>query len=200
MGLWPAEATLSRVNPLRQAVIRLGAQPWLPRLAPVIVPADKALFQLTRGRMGLMSVTGLLHVTLTVVGRRSGRLRSVPLLGVPYGSGWLVAGSNWGEEAPPAWAANLVVAKRCVITHRGWDTPMAARVAQGAEREDLWSVMLRTWPNWAQYAERANREIPVFVLTPCGPPVRHERSAFEATLGIPAGDTGSSPTDGIRQA
>lgn len=188
------------MNPLRRAVIRLGAQPWLPRLAPVIVPADNALFRLTRGRVGLMSVTGLLHLTLTVVGRRSGQPRSVPLLGVPYGSGWLVAGSNWGQEAPPAWAANLVAARRCVITHRGWDTPMAARVAQGAERDALWSVMLRTWPNWAQYAERANREIQVFILTPCGSPMRHERSAPEATLGIPSGNTGSSPRDGIRQA
>jgi hypothetical protein len=26
--------------------------------------------------------------------------------------------------------------------------------------------MLRTWPNYAKYAERTDREIPVFVLEP----------------------------------
>jgi len=36
----------------------------------------------------------------------------------------------------------------------------------GAEREELWEVMVRTWPNYARYAERTDRTIPVFYLDP----------------------------------
>ena len=166
---------LGRVNPLRRAAIRLGSSTWLPRLAPVVVRLDTGLYRVTGGRLALMSVTGLPDLTLTVLGRRTGRPRSVPLLGVPHGSGWLVAGSNWGGDQIPAWAINLEAAGTAVVTRRGRDTPMSARRVQGSERDELWAVMLRTWPNFARYAGRTTREIPVFVLTPSGPTTRHRR-------------------------
>ncbi len=39
------------------------------------------------------------------------------------------------------------------------------REATGAERAELWQVMLRTWPNFGRYEERTDRVIPVFQLT-----------------------------------
>ena len=38
----------------------------------------------------------------------------------------------------------------------------------GQERARLWQVMNRTWPNFDKYAERTDRLIPVFELTPTG--------------------------------
>ncbi len=144
-------------------------------MAPAVVRLDKGLYRLSGGRVALMSMTGLPDLTLTVVGRRSGQPRSVPLLGVPHGTGWLVAGSNWGGDAMPAWATNLEAAGEAIVTRRGRDTPMSAWRAHGSERDELWAVMLRTWPNFARYAERTTREIPVFVLTPSGSSVPHRR-------------------------
>ncbi|MFL6156156.1 MAG: nitroreductase family deazaflavin-dependent oxidoreductase, partial [Marmoricola sp.] len=34
------------------------------------------------------------------------------------------------------------------------------------ERDQVWAHMLRTWPNFAKYAERTDRVIPVFLLAP----------------------------------
>jgi hypothetical protein len=50
------------------------------------------------------------------------------------------------------------------VTFRGVDTTVVPRRAEGAERDALWQTMLDTWPNFARNAERAHREIPVFVL------------------------------------
>ena len=44
--------------------------------------------------------------------------------------------------------------------------PEQLELAPGAERDELWAVMVRTWPNFATYEARTDRRIPVFVLTP----------------------------------
>jgi deazaflavin-dependent oxidoreductase (nitroreductase family) len=146
--------------------IKLGAQPWLPRFARLIVGMDKLLQRLTRGRIDLLTFAGLPEILLQVPGRKTGVLRSTPLLCVPHGGGWLVAGTNWGAPEPPAWVANLVAADEPLVTFKGRTVAAEARLLAGPEREEKWAMMLETWPNYAKYAERTDRELPVFWLTP----------------------------------
>jgi hypothetical protein len=40
------------------------------------------------------------------------------------------------------------------------------RELTGDEREAAWKHMLKTWPNYAKYAERTDRTIPVFLMEP----------------------------------
>ena len=47
--------------------------------------------------------TGLPLITLTTTGAKSGRPRSVPLVGVPYGERLILIASNWGQAKHPAW-------------------------------------------------------------------------------------------------
>jgi deazaflavin-dependent oxidoreductase (nitroreductase family) len=154
------------MNPLRPIALALGAQPWLPTYSKFIVGLDRSIQGVSRGRLTLLMAAGLPEIMLSVVGRKSGIIRTTPLLCVPYGGGWLVAGSNWGGATPPAWVANLAAAGEATITWKGADHAVTARRVEGEERAELWSVMLRTWPNYAKYAERTEREIPVFWLMP----------------------------------
>lgn len=154
------------MNPFRWLAIRLGGQAWLPRFAPFIVGLDRWIQRVTRGRITLLTLTGLPELMLTVAGRKSGLPRSTPLLCVPHEGDWLVAGSNWGQPKPPVWVGNLSAAAEARVSFHGHETIVVPRLAQGAERAELWSVMLRTWPNYAKYAQRTDREIPVFRLTP----------------------------------
>lgn len=154
------------MNPMRWLALRLGAQPWLPRFARLIVGVDLTLQRLTRGRLDLLTFAGLPELLLQVPGRRSGILRSTPLLCVPYGAGWLVAGSNWGAPTPPAWVGNLLAAAEPLVTVGGRTVAADARLLTGPEREEAWAVMLETWPNYEKYAARTGRELPVFWLTP----------------------------------
>ena len=154
------------MNPMRRLAILLGRQPWLPRFTRQIVALDHLLRRLTRGRVTLLTFAGLPELFLTVPGRRTGIPRTTPLLCVPHEGGWLVAGSNWGAPQPPAWVGNLRAASQATVEFRGRETVTTARPVEGEERARVWQVMLATWPNYAKYAERTDREIPVFFLAP----------------------------------
>lgn len=154
------------MNPLRPVAIRIGRISWLPRYLRQIVAVDKAVHRVTGGRFGLLDLAGLPHLMLTVPGRRTGIARTTPLLCVPHEGAFLVAGSNWGAPTLPAWVHNLRAHPEALVHHRGRDVEVVAREVGGPERDDLWQVMLRTWPNYASYARRTSRVIPVFELTP----------------------------------
>lgn len=154
------------MNPLTPLAIRIGRLSRLPRYLPQIVAVDKALHRVTRGRVGLLTIAGLPQLFLTVRGRRSGVPRTTPLLCVPHEGAFLVAGSNWGAPRLPVWVLNLRAHPDAEVDHRGRRVPVHAREVTGEERSRLWQVMVRTWPNYEKYAERTDRVIPVFELTP----------------------------------
>jgi deazaflavin-dependent oxidoreductase (nitroreductase family) len=154
------------MNALTPVAVWLGSLPWLPRLLPQITALDKLIQRLTRGRWSVLRIAGLPGMMLTVPGRRSGILRSTPVLCVPYGEGQLVAGSNFGGQKSPTWVLNVRAAERVRVTVDGRTHEAVARELTGEERATAWAHMLRTWPNYAKYAERTTRVIPVFWLTP----------------------------------
>ncbi len=154
------------MNPMTRIAVVVGRQPWLPRFLPQIVWLDRTLHRLSRGRVTLLTLAALPELYLTVRGRKSGRPRTTPLLYVPHDGCFLVAGSNWGGPTLPAWVLNLRAAGEAEVDVKGRLTRVRVREAQGQERAELWRLMLRTWPNYAKYAERTDRVIPVFELTP----------------------------------
>ncbi len=155
---------------LTPLAIRLGAISWLPRLLPQITAIDKFIQRLSRGRLTLLKLAGLPNLMLTVAGRKSGVPRTTPLLCVPHGAGHLVAGSNFGGAKPPVWVVNVRAAQErgepVGVRIDGVTRQAAVREVVGPEREQVWAQMIRTWPNYAKYAERTDRVIPVFLLDP----------------------------------
>ena len=151
---------------LTPVAIRLGALEWLPRFLPQITRVDRTLSRLTRGRLTLVRIAGLPSLELTVAGRKSGIPRTTPVLCVPYGEGFLVAGSNFGGPTVPVWVFNVRDAATVQIAVGGKDRTAVPRELTGDEREAAWKHMLKTWPNYAKYAERADRTIPVFLMDP----------------------------------
>ncbi|WP_235734596.1 nitroreductase family deazaflavin-dependent oxidoreductase [Nocardioides alcanivorans] len=149
---------------VRPLAVLIGGQSWLPKVNRQLVSVDKFVQRVTGGRIGLVVLAGLPGLMLTVRGAKSGIPRRTPLLCVPHFDSWLVAGSNWGHPKPPAWVGNLAAADRAVINFKGRDHAVIPREVHGDEREHMWSVMNRTWPNYAKYADRTDRTIRVFVL------------------------------------
>jgi deazaflavin-dependent oxidoreductase (nitroreductase family) len=147
---------------LRSLVRALGRRRWFARLGPVLVPADRAVARLTGGRLIALGLVPSLLLTTT--GRRSGRPRTTPLLGVPDGDAFVVIGSNWGGPRHPAWALNLLADPDATIVRKGRRFPVRAGLLTGPERERAWRSALRQWPAYQVYAERAGRELYVFRL------------------------------------
>lgn len=146
--------------------IKIGAIPWMPRFLPQLTWIDRTLSRLTGGRVTLMRLAGLPSMVLTVVGRKSGTVRSTPVLCVPYERGYLVAGSNFGGPKPPVWVLNVRSAETVTINLSGHSLTAVPRELTGDEKAAAWAHMLKTWPNYAKYQERTERVIPVFLMQP----------------------------------
>jgi deazaflavin-dependent oxidoreductase (nitroreductase family) len=142
---------------------RLGHRRWFARAGRVLVPADRLVARLTRGRVVALGLAPSLLLTTT--GRRSGRAWRTPLLYAADGDGHLVIGSNWGGPSHPAWALNLIADPEAVVQVGGRTVPVRARLLAGAERERAWQRALQVWPAYETYARRAGgRRLHVFRL------------------------------------
>ncbi|MDW5323961.1 nitroreductase/quinone reductase family protein [Plantactinospora sp. KLBMP9567] len=159
------------VSAFGRAVRRLGHSRWFAACTPVLVPVDRLVARLTRGRVVALGLVPSLLITTT--GRRSGRPRSNPLLYVPDGDAFVVTGSNWGRPEQPAWALNLLADPSATVTVEGTRIPVRARLAEGAERERLWNLLVAEWPAYRTYVRRAGgRDIRVFRLERTSSPGR----------------------------
>jgi deazaflavin-dependent oxidoreductase (nitroreductase family) len=103
----------------------------------------------------------LLHHT----GAKSGLERVNPLAYQRIGNSVAVFASKGGAPTNPDWFHNLV-ANPNVTVEIGTETHSAtARVADDEERAQIWSTQMTTFPNFAEYEEKAApRKIPVVVL------------------------------------
>ncbi|HTZ62937.1 MAG TPA: nitroreductase family deazaflavin-dependent oxidoreductase [Solirubrobacteraceae bacterium] len=102
---------------------------------------------------------------LTTQGRRSGEPRTTPLLYRSDGERWVIVASKGGAPRHPSWFENLQANPDAEIQVKADLVPVRATVAQGAERDRLWSLMTEDWPAYDDYQARTEREIPVVVLT-----------------------------------
>lgn len=143
----------------------LGSPRFLAVAQRVLPGIDVRLLRLTGGRFSLAPRRARVLV-LTTTGRRSGTLRSTPVLYTEGGSGYLVVASNWGQPHPPNWLLNLR-ADPVATVHIGRSrrAVIAAEVT-GAERAAVWAGLVRSWPLYAELAARAgDRELPVVRLS-----------------------------------
>ena len=102
----------------------------------------------------------LLHTT----GARSGVERVNPLVYLADGDRYVIFASKGGAPSHPDWYRNLVAHPEAAIELGTETVPVVARVAEGAEREPLWSRQKEVMPVFAEYEQKTSRTIPVVVL------------------------------------
>jgi deazaflavin-dependent oxidoreductase (nitroreductase family) len=122
-------------------------------------------FHTNEGRVGGMFESMpllLLHHT----GAKSGKSRINPLAYQSDDGRYVVFASKGGAPANPDWYHNLK-AQPHVKIEVGTDTlDVVASEASGEERERLYRTQAERMPQFAEYAEKTERLIPVIVLTP----------------------------------
>jgi deazaflavin-dependent oxidoreductase (nitroreductase family) len=102
---------------------------------------------------------------LSTRGRRSGELRTTPLIHRTDGERWVVVASKGGAPEHPAWFENLQAEPDATIEVKDEEIPVRASVAEGEERARLWSLMSEVWPAYDDYQAKTSRQIPVVVLS-----------------------------------
>ncbi|MFU8850580.1 nitroreductase family deazaflavin-dependent oxidoreductase [Micromonospora sp. SL1-18] len=157
------------MSALRALARRLGHQRWFAAALRPLVPADRLVGRLTKGRVVALGLVPSL--VLTTTGRRSGKPRSNPLLYVPDGDAYVVIGSNWGQRQQPSWSLNLLAQPAAEVDVGGRRIPVRAELVDGDGREPLFDRLVAEWPAYRTYVARAgDREVGVFRLVPVGEP------------------------------
>ena len=103
---------------------------------------------------------------LTTRGRKSGEPRSLPLIYGTHGESYTIIASKGGDKAHPIWYLNLEETPHCELMVGAKAVSATARVAQGAEREEIWASMVEIYPPYVDYQQATDRVIPVVVLDP----------------------------------
>ncbi|MEV7601476.1 nitroreductase family deazaflavin-dependent oxidoreductase [Kitasatospora sp. NPDC089797] len=113
--------------------------------------------------------TGLPVVVLTMRGARSGRIRKVPLMRVEHGGRYAAVASKGGDPSHPVWYFNLRADPHIELQDGPERRRMTAREVTGDEKDQWWRRAVAAYPPYAEYQEKADRVIPVFVLEPDDP-------------------------------
>jgi deazaflavin-dependent oxidoreductase (nitroreductase family) len=157
----------------------------LAGLAPLAVRAPTVLRALSAAHAELLRRTGgrvlsrwfgARVLVLETIGRRSGRLRSTPLVYLRDREDLVVVAANGGADRQPGWWLNLRSAGHAVAVIGDDRVHVRPRETAGAERDRLWSHFSSHAPI-ATYQRRTSRSLPVVVLTPVSIPVRPHRAA-----------------------
>jgi deazaflavin-dependent oxidoreductase (nitroreductase family) len=80
------------------------------------------------------------------------------------GDNLVIFASKAGAPTHPDWYHNLVANPEVTVEVGAGTVPVRARVADGDERERLWSRQIEVMPGFAEYQSKTDRTIPVVVL------------------------------------
>ncbi len=115
-------------------------------------------------RANVLARTGDPIVVITSVGARSGKLRKNPVMRVKHEGRYLAVASKGGAPEDPVWAANFRAHPEVELQDGAEKHVYTARLLEGDERADWWEHAVATWPTYASYQEKTDREIPVFLV------------------------------------
>jgi deazaflavin-dependent oxidoreductase (nitroreductase family) len=101
---------------------------------------------------------------LTTVGKKTGKLRTRPLIYGQVGDSFVLIASKGGTPEHPAWFTNLMANPDVQVQVRHDIFQAHAREAEGPERDALWAQMVEVLPQYADYQARTERRLPVVVL------------------------------------
>jgi deazaflavin-dependent oxidoreductase (nitroreductase family) len=126
--------------------------------------AHATIYEQSGGRIGAWA--GLPTLLLSVTGRKSGQVRSTPLVYFEDGDSYVVVGSDGAAKRDPQWWKNLQIDPTGSVRVGRKQFEIKATLATGTERERLWEIGTSINPMWSKYQTRTKRELPVVVLAP----------------------------------
>jgi F420H(2)-dependent quinone reductase len=113
-----------------------------------------------------IEVLGSPIVLLTLRGAKSGKLRYTPVMRVEHDGRYAVVASKGGSPTHPTWYHNIKAHPEFPLQDGTVAKDYVAREAEGTERAEWWERAVEAYPSYAEYQERTDRQIPVFVLDP----------------------------------
>jgi deazaflavin-dependent oxidoreductase (nitroreductase family) len=111
--------------------------------------------------------TGMPVIVVTSRGAKTGKVRKNPLMRVEHDGEYALVASKGGSPENPEWYHNLVAHPDEVVVQDGPEPfKVRIRAISGDEKAQWWERAVAAYPPYADYQEKTDRPIPVFVATP----------------------------------
>ena len=142
------------------------------RVIKLMAAVNVRVYKLTRGRIGGTWRVGAAWskpVPICLLehrGRRTGKLRTTPLVYLEDADRVVVVASQAGRRNHPLWFRNIEADPAVTVQIRGERRAMRARTADAEERSALWPRLVDLYSDYDSYQSWTDREIPVIVLEP----------------------------------
>jgi F420H(2)-dependent quinone reductase len=139
------------------------------RVLKTVFKAHAQLYEASDGRIGKSigpMAIGQSTLLLSVTGRKSGLIRTTPLVYFEDGDNYVVVGSDGAARRDPQWWKNLQENPQAIVRVGRDKFPVSANLATGDDRARLWQIGIRILPAWAEYQTQTERVLPIVVLTP----------------------------------
>jgi len=119
--------------------------------------------------------SGIPVIIVTMRGNKSGNVRKIALMRVEHEGEYALVASYGGAPKHPVWYYNLTAHPDEVMIQDGPEPfPVTVREVTGEERALWWKRAVEVFPNYAEYQQKTDREIPVLVAQPVGTRPRTE--------------------------
>ena len=158
-----------QAGPLHRLARRTAGTRPMARIYGVIQqPLDQLVYRLSGGSTTATSWLAGVEITmLTTTGAKTGRRRTLPVLGLPDGEDTILIASNFGRPHNPAWYYNLRANPNATIARNGMSRKVIACELSGSDREVGYRRGEEIFPGFTQYRRWAvHRQIPVLRLKP----------------------------------
>ncbi|RJQ78248.1 nitroreductase family deazaflavin-dependent oxidoreductase [Pseudonocardiaceae bacterium YIM PH 21723] len=121
---------------------------------------------LETGTTESVDIYGMPVVLMTLRGAKSGKLRYTPVMRVEHNGSYAIVASKGGAPEHPSWYYNIKAHPEFPLQDGTVTKDYVAREVDGAERAEWWERAVKAFPNYAEYQEKTDRKIPVFVIDP----------------------------------
>jgi len=146
--------------------------PLVPKVLKYGAAANVWVYRRTNGRVmgrwriGSAFPRGVPICLLSHTGRKTGQVRTTPLLFLPDGERVVVVASQGGLPDDPQWYRNVRVNPDVTGQVRGEVRAMRARTAAEDERASLWPRLVGLYADFEAYQTWTDRVIPVVICEP----------------------------------
>ena len=135
-------------------------------LSPTGWVRDQTQKILETGTTESVDIKGRPVVLVTTRGAKTGKLRKVPLMRVEHDGRYAIVASLGGAPQNPVWYYNVKADPQVGLQDGTEAGEFVAREVTGDEKAVWWERAVATYPDYADYQRKTDREIPVFVLEP----------------------------------
>jgi deazaflavin-dependent oxidoreductase (nitroreductase family) len=118
----------------------------------------------TNGKTGHEWRPGIYSLLITTIGRKTGKLHRTGLIYGMDQDRYIIVASNGGHPKHPNWYLNIKKNPGVLVQVKSEKFLARARDAEGAERQRLWKMMAKIFPQYEDYQRKTARKIPVVIL------------------------------------